>query len=1734
MNTKKFLVLLVCAFIFFAENLSYADTIIVPAPYYDDINYYRQNYSAHDKSSDCFHFVQAVLRDEGRTLPGGSVVNNKPYFSGLTAYDSCWSSSGLTNNADLRETLKKKFFNAKIGDVVQMYWNTGGGYSSTQHTAIIAEVTDDGVYFLQSGFQQKELYRKNADNQYIQGYIGRNFFSWETLARCYANAGANGGVSFYRFPGPPVNGFDLGQCLQVIPMPAKVNTHYYGETVFDCWSVRSEMVTWTLTSGTLPDGCTISNVRWECVKDSAIGYLVFDFTPSRAGKYVFTFTGNSLDWVHDRLLYYEFIVEEAPQPDNNAPRRDSNGNVTFERSKTDSNFWTELLNKFNSFHLFSSKYDSDELVFTPEMIAQIKEFNLSGKSISSLVGINYFTALEKLNCSGNNLTTLNVTGCKNLIELNCSGNNLTNLNVNGCTKLETIGCNFNQITGVLDVSGCTNLKTFYCSFNELQWLNMSGCVNLEYLDCSNNNFESLSVRDYPKLKTLYYGSPNLKTLNVINCTALTELIGEFSNLTTLNLSGCSSLAEFLLTSYPSVEKLDISGTAISGIGTYYLYDFPNLKEFTACNCPNLTYIDLSYKNLTRIDVSGSTNIEYLNCQGCSQLKKLLVENCSELTYIYAENNNLTYLDVSKCPKIEYIRCDSDKTQIICADGYIPIDYVHFPDANFRDCILDDVAGNCLLNTNMYNLTNINVSSRDIADLTGIEYLTELQALTCHENKLTKLDLSKNPKLKWLDCAVNSITELNITDCNALTYINCAGNQITKLNLDNCPELVDLNCDMNLLTSLNVSTCRYLKWLHCHDNNIASLNLANNSALKNLDCSHNQLASLNLNNCPELEDLSCSGNKLTQLDLSSCKNLTELYCYDNSLTRLDLSNLTKLTLLYCHDCQIEELRLDNCSSLEGIYCGGNKLTRLDVSKCSFLVYLLCDNDKVEIICAAGDLPIDYIHFPDKSFRDRIISHYHNSGHIIRKADVDVTKITELYLSYYDIEDLTGIEYFSGLKTLYADNNKLTKLDLSKNKALTQISCNHNQITEINLASCTELVKVEFFNNPLTRLDLSTLTKLADLDIGNVDKLTYLNVSNTALRNLICTNSSLTELRVNNCSKLVFLECTGNKLTQIYAVNCPNLTDSAIYCDPGVKIIRDSSSPVKIVTNNITNAQINKSYSFQLKASGTGTITWKIKSGSLPEGLNLSESGLISGKPSKAGNYKFTVTASNGNESDSKEFTIIVTASGTSLEITTETLKAGTHGKNYSSTVKAKGAKSFTASGLPEGLNISATGKISGKPSEYGNFNVIITASNANESTQKSFSLIIKPVAPKISAKISTGRVYEEYSTVLTISKGSNPVKWSVDYLPEGLTLNSETGKISGKPTQFFKGKINVTASNDAGIANKSMTLKIDADKPAITSITHDGRSAAVKGQSYSLTCTGTGTKPLTWSFTGLPEGMTGDSSTGKISGTPAESGKFKISVELTNMTGKIKRKKYTLTVYNPPAITTENLPDATYNNSYKFSLTATGDKKIQWRAEGLPTGLKISSSGKISGKPTAKPGNYAITITAYNAKIPDSYSQRETSKIFNLVINNNPDSKKAYNETQTQDSNDSTSASDSLNEPEKIIVSPEKLIIGPERNISTTNINLSNDYIIAAVLPEIHVTESGLYELEVELDENINIGEKLIWLAMPQNSEPSEDDLIAEFYDETGQEIFAVPENHLITISAWFNKGTIYAPIIAVK
>ena len=79
-----------------------------------------------------------------------------------------------------------------------------------------------------------------------------------------------------------------------------------------------------------------------------------------------------------------------------------------------------------------------------------------------------------------------------------------------------------------------------------------------------------------------------------------------------------------------------------------------------------------------------------------------------------------------------------------------------------------------------------------------------------------------------------------------------------------------------------------------------------------------------------------------------------------------------------------------------------------------------------------------------------------------------------------------------------------------------------------------------------------------------------------------------------------------------------------------------------------------------------------------------------------------------------------------------------------------------------------------------------------------------------------------------------------------------------------------------------------------------------------------------------------------------------------------------------------------------------------------------------------------------------------------------------------------------------------------------------------------VNVSGMYDIAVTLDDNVPEGAKLFWFAYPEEGGKSEDDEIAEFYDDAGAEIDTVPSSRKITVSAWLNEGVKYYPVIAVK
>ena len=170
-------------------------------------------------------------------------------------------------------------------------------------------------------------------------------------------------------------------------------------------------------------------------------------------------------------------------------------------------------------YLLKHSYGSDGKI-TEEEIAEINIINVWQCNITSLKGIEYFTALKHLDCSDNQLSSLDVSNNTALSNLTCSNNQLTTLDVSNNTALTNLYCDNNQLT-TLDVSNNTALSSLFCYNNQLTTLDLSSNTSLESLYCDNNQLTTLDVSNNTALSSLTCGNNQLTTLDVSN-TVLTS------------------------------------------------------------------------------------------------------------------------------------------------------------------------------------------------------------------------------------------------------------------------------------------------------------------------------------------------------------------------------------------------------------------------------------------------------------------------------------------------------------------------------------------------------------------------------------------------------------------------------------------------------------------------------------------------------------------------------------------------------------------------------------------------------------------------------------------------------------------------------------------------------------------------------------------------------------------------------------------------------------------------------------------------------------------------------------------------------------------------------------------------------------------------------------------------------------------------------------------------------------
>ena len=161
-------------------------------------------------------------------------------------------------------------------------------------------------------------------------------------------------------------------------------------------------------------------------------------------------------------------------------------------------------------------YIRDAEYITPDDVRNIKNLDVqwrcgcqlefypwAGVELSSIKGIEYFENLEVLNCSGHNITELNLRNNTKLVDINCSGNLLTTLNLSNHEKLVTLSCSDTTLTN-LDISSCSELEYLYCSYTKLSELDLSNKRSLKVLDICFSLLQRLDVSQNKELEQLRF------------------------------------------------------------------------------------------------------------------------------------------------------------------------------------------------------------------------------------------------------------------------------------------------------------------------------------------------------------------------------------------------------------------------------------------------------------------------------------------------------------------------------------------------------------------------------------------------------------------------------------------------------------------------------------------------------------------------------------------------------------------------------------------------------------------------------------------------------------------------------------------------------------------------------------------------------------------------------------------------------------------------------------------------------------------------------------------------------------------------------------------------------------------------------------------------------------------------------------------------------------------------------
>lgn len=367
--------------------------------------------------------------------------------------------------------------------------------------------------------------------------------------------------------------------------------------------------------------------------------------------------------------------------------------VTFEEAEQPFNILTEefIPDAVLRDYIKTNIANGEDVYTNVQAAAYNGAININGLRVFNFQGLEFFTNLQELYCSGINIQTIDISALKNLRVFDASScqfltslttgemEKMEDFNISRCPKLT--GYDLNQLPSSLKSLKVISLKYASIPFDLFP--------NLETLEADMNLLTELDLQGNTTIKRISLSGNALTSVNLNGCENLEYLVLSYNtNLSSIDISGCNHITDFFL---QNTQIADLDLTPFAG----------SLKQ-----------LNVSYNGMTSLDVSQCTELTYLECQSNNLTQAMDFSNNTKLTDLRIESNQVPSVNLKNCNQLQTLNCYSNEA---LASLILPDDQSHIT----------------LLNAfSIPNVTELN-----IGNMTAVEWFS------VYVTGLTRIDIS---------------------------------------------------------------------------------------------------------------------------------------------------------------------------------------------------------------------------------------------------------------------------------------------------------------------------------------------------------------------------------------------------------------------------------------------------------------------------------------------------------------------------------------------------------------------------------------------------------------------------------------------------------------------------------------------------------------------------------------------------------------------------------------------------------------------------------------------------------------------------------------------------------------------------------------------------------------------------------------------------------------------------------